>query len=348
MKQPTFDEVFSLANLYEALMKCRKGVGWKGTVQNYTNHAITNLYKTKIALDKRKVNTGHFFCFVRPERGKLRYIKSVHISERVIQRCLCDNCLVPLLTRKFIYDNSACIKGKGVHFARKRMKTHLRRYWLRHGNMGYILQFDFRHYFDTIPHDKMIEMVSREMQDEELRAIYAQLVNDFPGDKGLGLGSQISQISALHYPHEIDNRFAYDKRIFAYARYMDDGYLICEDKAYLKRCLEELKLMARSLGLEINENKTQIRKLGCSFEFLKARFRLYGNGRIVVRPNRKNITRNRRKLKALFAKGLPLPEIDMVFKTTFGNYNGFNAYHTRRNYANLYYELRRSYGLQMR
>ena len=347
MEQPTYEEVFSLEHLYEALAKCRKGVKWKGTVQKYTDHAITNIYKTHKALMERKIKTGRFFNFTIMERGKVRHIKSVRIDERVVQRCLCDYCLVPLLTRKFIYDNSACIKGKGVHFAIKRIKTHLHRFWLKHGNNGYILQFDFHHYFDTIPHDKLIESVNKEIRDDDLKAIYAQLVNDFPDDRGIGLGSQISQISALFYPHEIDNVFSYDNRVFAYARYMDDGYLISTDKDYLRLCLDRLRSLACSLGIEINEKKTQIRKLSHTFEFLKARICLFDNGRIIAKPNRKNITRNRRKLRKLFALGLPEAEIEMVFKTTCGNYNNFDAYHTKQNYIRLYEGLRRDYDLHL-
>lgn len=317
-------------------------------MQNYTNHAITSICKTHKALMERKLKTGRFFNFTIMERGKVRHIKSVRIDERVVQRCLCDYCLVPLLTRKFIYDNSACIKGKGMHFALKRLKRHLHAFWRKYGNEGYILQFDLHKFFDTIPHDKLINAVSAEIEDEDLRAIYSQLVNDFPGDRGLGLGSQISQISALYYPHEIDNAFSYDKKIFAYARYMDDAYLISDDKDHLKECLLKLAKMVSLLGLELNMKKTQIKKLNHSFEFLKARIRLYENGRIVAKPNRKNITRNRNKLKKLFKLGLPLSEVEMVFKTTCGNYNNFDAFHTKQNYIRLYEELRRRYELHLR
>lgn len=342
-RQLTYDEVFTIEHLYESMNKCRTGVKWKGTVQNYTNHAITNLYATHRALQHRNVKTGHFFRFTIMERGKVRNIKSVHISERVIQRCFCDYCLVPILTRKFIYDNSACIKGKGMHFALRRMKHFLHRFWMKHGLDGYILQFDFHHYFDTIPHDRLIAMVSKEIHDKDLQNLYAQLVNDFEGDRGLGLGSQISQISALFYPHGIDNRFTFDKRVFAYARYMDDGYLIAQSREVLEECLQTLKQMSDELGISLNEKKTHIRKLSHPFEFLKARIRLYQNGRIVVKPNRKNVTRNRRKLKLLFEKKrrgeVDTESVDMVFRTSFGNLKNFDAYHTRQNYLNLYNSL---------
>lgn len=343
-KTPSYKEVFTVQHLFISAEKCRKGVRWKGTVQNYTNHLISNIYQTYEAILGKAVKTGRFFCFPLMERGKLRQIKSVRINERTVQRCLCDYCLVPVLTDKFIYDNSACIKHKGTHFSIRRLKENLHRFYLEYGsNEGYILQFDFHHYFDTIPHAKLIEMVSKEIKDDDLSDLYAQLVNDFGGDRGLGLGSQISQISALFYPHGIDNRFAYDKEVFAYARYMDDGYLIAKDKETLVRCLDELKAMTAELEIQLNEGKTHIRKLGHTFTFLKARITFNENGSVAVRPNRRNVTRNRRKLrklKALCDEGVvDRDSIENVFKTTRGNLQNFDAFQVRHNYESLYKSL---------
>ena len=344
MEQLTYEQVFTYKNLHNSFKKCLKGVKWKGTVQHYNQHSLSMLYKTYKSLKERKVRTGKFFYFTIMERGKVRQIKSVAIYERVIQRCLCDYSLVPILSNKFIYDNSACIKDKGMHFALKRLRKNLHRYYINYGNIeGYILQFDFHHFFDTINHQLLIEMVGKEIKDKEIHNIYSQLVNDFPNDMGLGLGSQISQISALYFPHEIDDLFANDKGIFAYARYMDDGYIMCKSKEKLQECKNKLYELTSVLKLELNDNKTRIYKMSCCMEFLKARIKLKNNGDITTKPNRKNITRNRRKLKKLKdmnSQGLiEYANIDMIFKTTYGNFQNFDAYKSKENYKQLYVNL---------
>lgn len=351
MQQLSYDEVFTYKNLYNSYKKCLKGVKWKGTVQHYNQHSLSMVYKTYLALKNRNVKTGKFFYFTIMERGKTRQIKSVAIYERVIQRCLCDYSLVPVLSSKFIYDNSACIKDKGMHFAIRRLKKNLHRFYLNYGDMnGYILQFDFHHFFDTIPHNKMIEMVSEIIRDKEICNLYSQLVNDFPNDKGLGLGSQISQISALYYPHIIDNAFANDKNLFAYARYMDDGYLICRDKHKLRKCKKTLYSLTNSINLELNNDKTRVYKMSCYMEFLKARIKINQNGILITKPNRKNITRNRKKLKKLKEKYdngiIGLENIDMVYKTTYGNFQNFDAYKSKENYKRLFIELFKKGGIQ--
>jgi hypothetical protein len=57
----------------------------------------------------------------------------VHISKRVVQNCLCDNVLVPLLSNQLIHDNGASVKGKGVHFALRRLIVHMGRFYRSNG-----------------------------------------------------------------------------------------------------------------------------------------------------------------------------------------------------------------------
>ena len=91
------------------------------------------------------------------ERGKLRNISSVHISERVIHKSLSVNALVPALTPSFILDNSANTKGRGTDFAIRRLKKQLVAHYRAHGKSGYILLIDFSNYFASIAHDPLKE-----------------------------------------------------------------------------------------------------------------------------------------------------------------------------------------------
>ena len=120
-----YDTVFSFSHLYKSYRLSCKNVGWKASVQKYKANAMVNLYNTFMTLKNDKFKSKGFYEFNLLERGKLRHIKSVAIDERVVQRCLCDYSLVPILSRSFIYDNSASQKGKGISFALNRMSVHL-------------------------------------------------------------------------------------------------------------------------------------------------------------------------------------------------------------------------------
>lgn len=101
----SFEQVFSYENLYKAGLACCKGVRWKCSTQRYLASLSENTARTRKALMDGTWKTMGFHEFDIMERGKLRHIRSVHISERVVQRCLCDNALVPLFSSAFIYDN---------------------------------------------------------------------------------------------------------------------------------------------------------------------------------------------------------------------------------------------------
>lgn len=228
----SFEQVFSYENLYKAGLACCKGVRWKCSTQRYLASLSENTARTRKALMDGTWKTMGFHEFDIMERGKMRHIRSVHISERVVQRCLCDNALVPLFSSAFIYDNAASLKGKGIDFAMDRMNRHLQRHYRKHGMQGGILVFDFTDYFNSAPQEPIHLENRRRLYDERVRERAESFMADF-GERGFGLGSQVSQIDALMLANGLDHFIKEQLHIRGYGRYMDDGYLICEDVRYL-------------------------------------------------------------------------------------------------------------------
>lgn len=87
-KYGDFEKVFSFDNLYMAFRKCCLGVGWKASTQRFKANALQNVNDLFRSLQNDKYKSRGFYEFDIVERGKERHIKSVHISERVVQRCL--------------------------------------------------------------------------------------------------------------------------------------------------------------------------------------------------------------------------------------------------------------------
>lgn len=338
-----FDKVFTFENLYNAYKKCRLGVGWKASTQKYTINAVFNVYRAYKQLHTGTYKTGNFYEFNIVERGKARHIRSVHISERVIQKCLCDCSLVETLSRSFITDNGACQKGKGEHFALNRLEKQLHDYYKQHKtNKGYILLFDFSKFFDNINHDKLKEILKSKYEDQRLLSLLYKLIDDF-GDIGLGLGSQISQICALGYPNTLDHYIKEKLRIKAYGRYMDDGYLISDSKEYLLYCLQELKKLCEEQKIILHERKTHLQKLDRQFTFLKKRFIFTDTGKVVRLPPKNSTTRMRRKLKKLAVKykngQMKLEDIQQSIQSWMGSMRHSRSYRQIREIKKLYQDL---------
>lgn len=287
-------------------------------------NTLRNASKTRRFVLMEKYKTKELYKFYIVERGKMRYIQSMHISDRAVQKLFCEYALKPVMYPQIIYDNPASREGKGTKFALKRLKEHIRWHYARHGKSGYVLLIDFHDYFAKISHEKTIKMITKYQKDDRIVKYLKDFVDLFDGDYGLGLGSETCQVEAISYPTPIDKMVKEKFRIHCYGRYMDDIYIIHEDRNYLEFCYHEIQKVSSELEIEINEKKTKIINLHSDdFVFLKKRFHLCENGKIVMKITRKNYSEQKKKI--LFNKENYLSG-EMPFTSILQSYQSWRAY----------------------
>lgn len=350
-------------NLIRAYKASAKNGIWKSSVQKYGINLLRNVCHTRKALLDGSYSLKPCNTFTLSERGKTRLIRSIHISDRVVQRSLCDNVLLPALSRYLIHDNGASLKHKGVSFTRKRLVSHLAEFYRKHGRDGYILQIDFSKFFDNIPHEVILRMFRKHIGDQGLSDLIEKIIRTFRIDvsgypegcfddrpfdalahnmtlgkgeryldRSMGIGSQISQIGGLFYLSPIDSYCKIVRACRYYGRYMDDIYVIHHDKKFLEQLLTEVRQLAAALGAFINSKKTHIVKLSHGFTFLKIKHFITESGRIVRTLSRSNIVRERRKLKKfrrfLDAGVMPMADIQNQYNAWRGGYRIFDSHRT--------------------
>ena len=344
-----FNKVFTYDHMYEAYRRCRCNVGWKASVQRYVAAAPLNIQRTRAKLLAGTYRCPDFFEFDIYERGKKRHIKSTVIGERIVQRCLCDYALVPVIGGSFIYDNGACMKNKGCDFAVRRMLSHLEKYTREHGTEGYILIGDLKSFFDSVPHWAVEQLLREHFTDERIIRLVMAMVRQFdpsaPAGKGigLGLGSQVSQVLAPAIPSAMDHFVKEVLQVPYYGRYMDDFYLIHHDKDFLKNCVARIREKCGEVGLTLSDRKTQIVKLSHGFTYLKVRVYLTSTGHVVKKIHPRSVTRQRRKLKKLrrlLDNGVLLPDDAYnSFQSWSSHSRRFDAWRTRESMKALYTQL---------
>ncbi len=341
-----YDDIFTYINLYKAFYLCRNGVRWKSSIQKQESLLPLKTLEIRNKLQSREFKPLKFLEFDICERGKIRHIRAVDIDERCIERTLCDKYLVPVLSSKLIFDNGASLKGKGTDFALDRLKAHLLRHYKKYGNNGYIFQFDFSKFFDNINHDVLLKLLSKDIKDKDILSMVKNDIKSF-GDKGLGLGSQVSQICAIYYPTLLDRYFKEVLKIKGYGRYMDDGYAICKDLKEVKKCREGLYKMAKILDITINNKKVSVTKLSSTFIFLKKRINLTDSGKVIIRLGKKSIHQARRRLTKMFKKYNGSPEglqfILESYRSWYGMSKGYKNYYVTENYKLLFQKLMKKY-----
>ena len=325
--------VCSQEQLEEAYYKCRKGVRWKATVQKFGLHLFRRTRQISHLLYIDEWESSGFNEFDIIERGHPRHILSVDIAERCIQRSLCDNYLVPVLTRPLIYDNGATLTGKGINFSIRRFKVHLERFIRRYGGKGYIYFFDFSSYFANIDNELLLDKATKYLRESNLNNLYSKFILAF-GFVGLGLGSQVSQISAVFYPNDLDHYIKDVLRIKEYGRYMDDGYAMFEtyeDAMNFEKILYEL---CNKNHILINLKKCKCVPITDDYVFLKQRL-FVDDKKIVMRTNKSAARKERgrlKKYKALLDEGrLTYDEIYLNFHSWLCVYYNRNNFFTLLN-----------------
>lgn len=319
-----FEKMTDLNALRRAAEKCMRGVGWKCSAQRYGAMELMNISRLRRSLLDGTYRQRPFSEFDISERGKTRHIKALHICDRVLQRALCDEVLIPAVRRKAVHDNGASLEGKGVAFARRRLKVHLERHYRRHGNKGWVLRTDFTKFFDSIPHGQLMEKF-RELTDDGRVLSLIEGMLEANGERGVGIGSQLSQAAGIYYPHRMDTWCKTVRGMKCYGRYMDDAYVIHESREELERLLLEIDAICGGLGLALNRRKTGIFRLEDGFTFLNMRYRLKGSGRILVSPMRKTYTREMRKLRKT-ARILPAEDVAAQYRSWRGTYRKYGRH----------------------
>lgn len=373
-------EIFDGNLLYESFLRAKQNSDWKPQVQRFEMTYLLGLSEIQRELESDTYEFQGSTEFTLHERGKVRRITGEQIKDRISKHALCDEILTPAVRKYLIYDNSASIKGKGIDFARRRLPVHLHKYYMRHqSNDGYILLMDFSKYYDNIRHDVLMRQFEKYISDEDALRFLRKVIDRSKVDvsymsdeeyagcmdavfnsleyeridrslltgekfmyKHLNIGDQVAQVSGIIYPIPIDNYIKIVRGVKLYGRYMDDSYIIHEDKAFLEDVLENVIRIAKEIGITVNMRKTRVCKLSSSWRYLQVQYSLTDTGRIIQKINPKRLTTMRRKLKKLAGK-INERDFELLFKSWMCNHYRIMSRQQRENMNNIYAELKEVY-----
>lgn len=293
----TIEDLTTLDKLNRAFKECSRISSWKESTQRYRMNLVPNNLKLRDDLRNGTYRVSPTMDFDINERGKARHIQAPAIRDRIVQKVLCQEILLPQLTKPLIYDNYASLENRGTAFARKRVNVMLQRFLREHDN-GYVLQMDIKNYFDSVDHGILKKMVHERIHEsEEVMDLIDYVIDtSSDSDKGLNLGSEAPQIFAIYYLNPLDTYIKTVKGIKYYGRYMDDIFIISESKEELKELLKEIEGILDGLKLQMNPKKTHIVKLSHGFTFMQIKYNV-DNGKVVRRVTHSKIVRERRRMK---------------------------------------------------
>ena len=304
MTMTDFQKLTCFKNLYRAFLSASKGKGSRRGAMRFNANALNNLYEMKQALLDHSYQIGAYYEFEVSEPKK-RTIKAGTFQDKVLQHCLCDDVLLPKLRRVFIRDNYAGQIGKGTLYGLNRLSENMSDYYRAHGADGFILKCDISKFFYSIDHEKMKECLARYIDDEDILWVCGLFIDSAGGQLGLPLGNQCSQVFALMFLDGMDHFIVEQLGCRFYGRYMDDFYLISQDKAYLQSCLTQITRWLDALHLQLNE-KTEIVPLSKGIRFLGFHSYLTVDGKVIRKltgSNKRQARKRIRKMVRLVSEG---------------------------------------------
>src|SRR5215510_1518291 len=179
----------------------------------------------------------------------------------------------------------------------------------------FAIDADLANYFDTIPHERLMQQVEERVSDGRTLSLLRNWLEQdvlremerWTPTRGTPQGAVISPLLANIYLHPLDERMA--ARGYRMVRYADDFVVLCKSREEAEAALEEVCTWVADNGLHLQTDKTHIgdcRQPGQGFEFLGYRFEA---GRRFVRKKSLDRLKDNIRMRTRRTRGVNLTRV---------------------------------------
>ena len=277
------DKVLSLRNLTAGFARVQANGGAAGvdhvSVERFAEHQVTNLEKLaeELRLGTYEPQDVRRVYIPKPD-GTQRPLGIPTVRDRVVQAAL-RHVLEPIFERDFAEQSYGFRPGRGCKDALRRVDQLLRAgHW-------YVVDADLKSYFDTIPHERLMERIRRKVADGRVLHLLEQFLTqgvldgqeEWTPEQGTPQGAVVSPLLANIYLDPLDHLLA--EQGLAMVRYADDFVILCRTPEEAQRALALVQQWTAEAGLTLHPSKTRvvdIRQEG--FDFLGYHFQRTKSG----------------------------------------------------------------------
>jgi RNA-directed DNA polymerase len=180
----------------------------------------------------------------------------------------------PILDNTFHERSFGFRHGRGCHDALRCVEA------LLNAGYVYVVDADLQAYFDTIPKDRLMEIIEQKISDRRVRGLVQQFLDQgimedlqtWTPESGVPQGAVLSPVLANAYLNPLDHQMA--EAGFQMVRYADDFVILCRTLAEAESALVAVRQWVESHGLTLHPTKTHIvDSREKSFSFLGYSFR---------------------------------------------------------------------------
>jgi len=229
------DKVFAMTTLQAAWQQVASNNGTHGidkmSIERFTAHQTTYLEELHHALNIGDYQPQAVERVQIPKSdGKQRPLGIPTVKDRVVQTAL-KMVIEPIFEQEFVEHSYGFRPNRSCKDALRQVDTLLK--------MGqvWVVDADLKGYFDSIPHNQLMEQVSERISDRKvLKLIHSFLTQDimdtvqrWTPTAGTPQGAVISPLLANIYLHPLDRQM--QTAGYQMVRYADDFVILCHSEA---------------------------------------------------------------------------------------------------------------------
>jgi len=293
------DKVSAPANLFASYAKVAANGGAAGvdhvTIEDFTKRLHRNMERlaAQLADDDYRPQGVRRVNIPKPGTKETRPLGIPTVRDRVVQGAL-RHVLEPIFERQFAEHSYGFRPGRGCKDALRRVDRLLRQ------GCRYVVDVDLKSYFDTIPHDKLLEEVRKYVADSRVLAVIEAFLKadimdgmrQWTPESGAPQGAVISPLLSNLYLNGLDHHMA--DQGYEMTRYADDLVIQCRSREEAERALETVRAWTARMGLVLHPTKTKIVDAEIEgFDFLGYRFLKHRRF-----PRRKSLTKFKDAIRA--------------------------------------------------
>jgi len=209
----------------------------------------------------------------KPGSSEKRPLGIPTVRDRVVQTALV-HVVEPILDATFHQRSFGFRHGRSCHDALRCVEG------LLEAGYVYVVDADLKGYFDSIPKDRLLEIVRQKISDRRVLGLIKMFLDQgimeelrtWVPEAGVPQGAVLSPVLANAYLNPLDHRMA--ELGFQMARYADDFVILCRSQEEAEAALNEVRRWVEDNGLTLHPEKTHIVDVReQSFSFLGYSFR---------------------------------------------------------------------------
>lgn len=294
------DKVWNLDNLSAAWMKAWENGGCAG-MDGQSIGQFTGSLSQELERLHRELKEGRYqpqpsrrHWIPKPGSTERRGLGIPAVRDRIVQGAS-RNVLEPIFERQFAQHSYGFRPGRGCKDALRRVDELLKT------GKTWVVDVDLKSYFDTIPHERLMQRVAEHISDGRVLELLQQYLKAGvmdglkgwePTEQGTPQGAVISPLLANLYLNPLDHQMA--AAGYAMTRFADDIVVQGRSQSEAQAALDLICQWVEANGLVVHPTKTRIVDATCKggFDFLGYHFE-----RGMKWPRKKSLEKFKEKIR---------------------------------------------------